>query len=462
MDDSFLEYLHGSLGVTHVWYTGIIRHASGQDWTKGEAGSPYAIEDYFDVNPYLADNQDDRLNEFRQLVERTHGKGMKVLIDFVPNHVARNCTSYFGAEDDKSVHWRAENDFFYYPGEKLRLPFNSSYEEDPAKASGNAFTACPDINDWYDTIKLNYCQFHTATWDKMLKVLKYWKSMGVDGFRCDMVELVPREAISYLISETRKEYPDTIFIAEVYERSGYEYYYKEAGFDALYDKCGLYDCLYSIVRNNVAGEYPESSAKDITANWKFLGNLQDGMLNFLENHDEVRLAGPLFARDVNNSYAALYVSLLFNTAPFMLYFGQEVGEYEQRTTIFDWNKPESVYELSSYIQGIASMSYWRHEVLQKYKDLLAYAGKDIIRLGGTYDLMYCNQDGNLDTDRHFAFLRAWKGDINLIVVNFSSSDATVEVNIPSEAFAWAGRPDEGSRKVTVSVLAGDGTIIRNI
>ena len=195
---------------------------------------------------------------------------------------------------------------------------------------------------------------------------------------------------------------------------------------------------------------------------QFLGNFQEGMLNFLENHDECRLAGNLFARDVNNSYAALYVSLLFNNAPFMLYFGQEVGEYEDKTTIFDWRKPESVYELDAFIHGVASMTYWRHEVLQKYKDLLKYAGTDIIRLGGTYDLMYCNEDGDLDSNRHFAFLRAWKGEINLIAVNFSTKDATLDINIPSEAFAWAGRPDEASRTVTVPVLAGDGAVIKNI
>ena len=90
-----------SLGVTHVWYTGIIEHATQTDYTafgirkdhpaivKGRAGSAYAIKDYYDVDPDLSENVQDRMGEFERLVERTHGAGLKVIIDFVPNHVAR-------------------------------------------------------------------------------------------------------------------------------------------------------------------------------------------------------------------------------------------------------------------------------------------------------------------------------------------------------------------------------------
>ena len=90
-----------NLGVTHIWYTGVPHHAVINDYTeigisnddpdvvKGRAGSPYAVKDYYNVNPDLAKNPSNRLKEFKSLIERTHKAGMKVIIDIVPNHVAR-------------------------------------------------------------------------------------------------------------------------------------------------------------------------------------------------------------------------------------------------------------------------------------------------------------------------------------------------------------------------------------
>ena len=184
-----------SLGADYIWYTGLIRHASkssGEKVVKGDAGSPYAITDYYDVNPYLADQPEHRMEEFQDLVHRTHAAGLKVVMDFVPNHVAREYAGTLGAGDNTTVHWTPENDFFYYPGQALELPVPcGGYTEMPAKASGNCFTPAPGINDWYETIRINYCDFHTSTWDKMLEIVRFWASKGVDGFRCDMVELVP-------------------------------------------------------------------------------------------------------------------------------------------------------------------------------------------------------------------------------------------------------------------------------
>lgn len=201
IDGESLDYIKG-LGVDSVWYTGVIRHAtrkadegctpSHPQIVKGEAGSPYAITDYYDVNPYLATDPENRMEEFLQLVERTHQYGLKVIMDFVPNHVARDYQSHYpgvrslGADDDTSVHWAAENDFFYYPGEALRLPVpceGEPFREYPAKASGNCFSPAPTVNDWYETVKINYCDFHTGTWDKMYDIVRFWALKGVDGFR---------------------------------------------------------------------------------------------------------------------------------------------------------------------------------------------------------------------------------------------------------------------------------------
>ena len=263
IDEAFLEYLK-TLGVTHIWLTGIIRHASEYSCPgcspalvrKGRAGSPYAIVDYYDVNPYLADTTSNRMDEFKLLLNRIHSVGLKAVIDFVPNHVGREYGSLgfshpefpvIGSDDDPTVHWKPENDFYYYPAEGLTLPVESGYVEMPAKASGNCFSPTPGINDWWETARLNYCDFHTPLWDKMLHILEYWSDMGVDGFRCDMVEMVPMEFFCWVIPKLKRDFPDVELIAEVYDKNLYYRYINEVGFDILYDKSGLYDTLRSIV-----------------------------------------------------------------------------------------------------------------------------------------------------------------------------------------------------------------------
>ena len=429
IDAESLDYIKG-LGVSHIWYTGIIRHASvssGEKVVKGDAGSPYAITDYYDVNPYLADDKDKRIEEFVQLVDRTHSAGLKVLVDFVPNHVAREYKGVLGKDDDTSVHWAPENDFFYYPGRDLKLPVQCGYTESPARASGNAFTSEPDINDWWETVRINYCDFHTSTWDKMYNAVRFWALKGVDGFRCDMVELVPWQFMKWLIARIKDEFPSVIFVAEVYEKDKYRLYCDGVGFDLLYDKSGLYDTLRAVTCSGL-------SAREITWNWQFLGDLQPRMLNFLENHDEQRVASDFFCGSAAGGYAALAVSLLLNTAPFMLYFGQECGErgmqqegfsgLDGRTSIFDWCKVPALENPDT-------------EVLARYKSILALANTPLFSVGQTYDLCYC-QDGAFDPDRHFAWIRALDGASCIVVANFSSSDQDITVRIPPEALAHLG------------------------
>lgn len=445
IDAESLDYMKG-LGVSHVWYTGIIRHASantGEKVVKGDAGSPYAITDYFDVNPYLADNKARRMKEFEAMLDRTHQAGLKAIIDFVPNHVAREYKGILGKDDDTSVHWKAENDFYYYPGVALNLPVKTSYKEFPAKASGNAFTSSPDINDWYETIKLNYCPWHTPTWDRMYDAVRFWALKGVDGFRCDMVELVPPEFMQWLIAKVKQEFPGIIFIAEVYQKEKYRMYIEEVGFDLLYDKSGLYDTLRAVTCSN-------ASAKGITWNWQFLQELQPRMLNFLENHDEQRIASDFFAGKPDNGYAALAVSLLLNTAPFMLYFGQEAGErgmqqegfsgLDGRTSIFDWN----------------TKHFGPGEVLPAYKELLYLARTPEFAEGKTFDLCYC-QDGAFNPDRHFAWLRSDGRTTWLLVANFGD-DAELTLRIPPEALDYLGI--KAVRTVyTVAVKAKDYALL---
>ena len=491
IDSNTLEYIKW-LGCSHIWLTGMIRHstqsseegctASHPQFVKGKAGSPYAICDYYDINPYLADNPEDRIDEFKDLIKRIHEAGLKVIIDFVPNHVARDYGKIspaeghpmLGREDDKSVHWKEENDFIYYPGCELKLPTAcpkgmKPYHEMPAMATGNnCYSAEPGINDWFETVKINYCDFRTPTWDKMLDIVKYWASMGVDGFRCDMVELVPAEFMKWLIAEVKKEYPAVIFIAEVYKKELYNEYVRNVGFDFLYDKSGLYDTLRTIVEKNTDdnGMPVElwQSTMGITRSWQFLGDLQPYMLNFLENHDEQRFGSEFFGKDAANTFAPLYTSLYLNTAPFMIYFGEEVGEKgmdeegfsgrDGRTTIFDWWSVGSIRRLRKVIESgdyksldvktlvKAGMKREEAEVFVKFADAVRLASSDTaVTMGTTYDLCYCNlsSDG-FDKNRHFAFLRDYEDHTILFACNFSNKEAHIKLTIPEHAFEWMEIP----------------------
>ena len=446
-DSDTLAYFK-SLSVSHVWFTGVIRHAttvsaeecpaSDRQIVKGAAGSPYAITDYYDVNPYLSDNPSERMSEFEALLKRCHEAGLKVIIDFVPNHVSRDYGKVglskseikpLGADDDPTIHWRAENDFYYYPGQALKLPFDvQSYYENPAKASGNCFSPSPSVNDWYETIRLNYCDFHTATWDKMYEIVRYWCGKGVDGFRCDMVEMVPWQFFQWLIKKIRDEFPEIIFIAEVYQKGLYSRYINEVGFDFLYDKSGLYDSVRAVVEGH-------GTAKSLTWNWQFLGDLQPRMLNFLENHDEQRFASDFFGKDAQRTFAALGAGIFLNTAPYMIYFGEEIGERgmdaegfsgrDGRTTIFDWWKIPSIERLIEYIHKNEGLTSDEAALLEKWRRFLNMAvSVSAVASGKTFDLCYCNYDSpGFDPDRHFAFLRGDGLQTWLFVCNFSGAES---------------------------------------
>ncbi len=514
IDTRTLEYIRW-LGCSHVWYTGILRHStqtseggcipSHPQLVKGQAGSPYAICDYYDVNPYLADEPKKRMDEFESLIERTHEAGLKLIMDFVPNHVARDYGKnssvpghpVLGAEDDRSVHWKAENDFYYYVGEKLTLPTPvpegmEPYNEFPAMATGNnCYSPAPGINDWYETVKINYGDEHTSTWDKMYDIIDYWASKGVDGFRCDMVELVPPQFFRWLISKVKEKYPEVIFIAEVYKKELYGEYIRSVGFDYLYDKSGLYDTLRTIVEKNVNdnGMPVElwQSATGITRNWQYLSDLQPYMLNFLENHDEQRFASDFFAKDAGNTFAPLYVSLYLNTAPFMIYFGEEIGErgmYEEgfsgqdgRTTIFDWWSIESIRRLRKVIAEdayrtmsiqelvAAGLEEKEAEVFCRFAQATRFASTDPgIRMGTTYDLCYCNFGSEgFDKNRHFAFLRDYQDHTLLVAANFSNKEAEMSIIIPDHAFEWMGIPVNDDiypgKSIKVTVPPMDGVVV---
>lgn len=467
------------LGVTHVWYTGLIEHATQTDYShfgirpdhkatvKGKAGSPYAIKDYYDVDPDLATSVPNRMKEFTQLVKRTHAAGLKMIIDFVPNHVARCYHSDakpknvvdLGEKDNTSVFFSPKNNFYYLPGTTLGGEVDwQDYVESPARATGNdRFDAYPTRNDWYETVKLNYginylegerTDFYPfpSTWLKMRDILLFWAKKGVDGFRCDMAEMVPFQFWGWVIPIIKEKYPHIIFIAEVYNTWEYYNYVKHGKFDYLYDKVGLYDTLIGIIRH-------QQSATDITRCWQNLGELRSHMLHFMENHDEQRLASDFIVGDGRTAFPAMLVSATIDTCPTMVYFGQELGERgmdaegfsgrDGRTTIFDYWSVDTIrrWRDGGTFSG-REFNEGECDLQQRYAHLLHIARDErAICEGDFFDLMYANpHTDHFNPHRTYAFLRKHEDELLLVVANFDSADKQVAVNIPIHAFDYFHLP----------------------
>ena len=455
-------------GYSHVWYTGIIRHATQTDYTaygiprqhpavvKGKAGSPYAITDYYDVDPDLAVDVKQRMQEFEQLVERTHEAGMKVIIDFVPNHVARQYKSICKprgvkdlGESDQTLHgFDPQNNFYYCPGERFAPYFDlyngeaEPYLEEPAKATGNDhFDNAPGRNDWYETVKLNYGVDYYAgrighfdpipdTWQKMTNILLFWAKKGVDAFRCDMAEMVPAEFWVYATKAVRKKFKHIVFMGEVYNPFEYRHYL-ESGFDWLYDKVGMYDTMRSVVCRM-------ESASAITQAWQQTDDIRDHMVYFLENHDEQRIGSDFFAARPVKGVPAMIASVLMYKNPFMLYAGEEYGERgmdregfsgnDGRTTIFDYWSIDTLCRAAS-----KKLTEEEEKIFSIHQKTLQLARKEkAVAEGLSFDLMYVNQH----LQRQYAFLRKAEGELLLVVVNFEDQEAVIDVTVPAHAFDY--------------------------
>ena len=492
-------------GASHIWYTGVLEHATQTNYSefgirpddpavvKGRAGSPYAIRDYYDVAPDLAVDVPNRMAEFDALVQRTHAHGLKVVIDFVPNHVARQYGSDakpagvadLGENDDTTVHFAPNNNFYYLPGQEFVAPRNADFSpslseieksglksecrttalhEFPAKITGSgSLTASPDVNDWYETVKLNYGinvfdgsrHFDPvpATWHQMLDVLLFWADKGIDGFRCDMAQLVPVEFWRWIISRVKQRYPSLIFIAEIYEPSLYRSFIFDGGFDYLYDKVGLYDAVRRLMEGH-------GSCYDLTQVWqRESGDFARHMLRFLETHDEQRINSRFFANDPWAALPAMTLAATMHTGPYLLYFGQEIGVRAEgsegfsgddgRTTIFDY------WGLTDWQNWIAEGRYDGAGLTDDQRNLRAFYqqlnhlvnGSDAIQNGYFYDLQYANdanQSEGYDPHQVYSYLRHTDRQKLLIVCNFSNHTTyETTVRIPHHAFDVMGlNPDQ--------------------
>ncbi len=479
-----------AMGVNCLWLTGVIEHATKTPFpeiglpgdnpnvVKGEAGSPYAIRDYYDIDPAIASVPANRMKEFEACVKRIHAKGLKVLIDFVPNHTARVYHSDsapagvkdFGQDDDISCYFAHNNNYYYVPNQLFSPQFpldaegEEPYVEFPAKCTGNdCFTAFCGKNDWYETVKLNYGHDYgdhsdhfdpiPDTWIKMLSILRFWASKGVDGFRCDMVFMVPLAFWHWAIPQVKSQYPNCLFIGEIYDVGQYRPFLEYGCFDYLYDKVNLYDTLVDIDRNN-------HSAARLTSAWQTVDGIGEQMLNFLENHDEVRFGSDAYAGSPIRVLPSLVVSSMISKGPFMIYYGQELGESahdnegfagdNNRTTIFDYWSCDTLRRW--YNNGrpseknLTAQEKWLRKTYSKVLNLCN--SEEAIREGSFFDLMYVNlRQPGFDPHRQFAFLRYTEKEKLMIVVNFADEERDLEIVIPRLAIDMADLP-EGELTVT--------------
>ena len=473
-----------NFGATHIWYTGVLEHATKTNYTaygisqdhpaviKGNAGSPYAVKDYYDVSPDLSEDIPHRMEEFEALVERTHAADLKVIIDFIPNHVAREYRSDskpsevrdLGEADNQNMAFSPQNNFYYIPNQPFNPQFYvEDYKEFPAKATGNdQFTASPTQFDWYETVKLNYgvdyvnggekCFVPTPdTWYKMLDILTFWAKKKVDGFRVDMAEMVPVEFWGWVIPKIKKINPKIIFIAEVYNPAEYRNYICNGKFDYLYDKVGMYDKLRGIISRN-------EPARDITGIWQSLSGIEDHMLNFLENHDEQRIASGFFCGNGEYAKPGMIVTATLTKSPVMIYFGQELGELgmdmegfsgvDGKTSIFDYWCIPSIYNWANNGKFDGAMLTDEQKNLRDFYQRLLHVSmtEKAITEGVMYDLEYANI-GNpevFNSREQFAYIRKHKNDVLLIVLNFHDQPMNMKINIPTEAFIFLNWEENNS------------------
>ena len=486
-----------NLGITHVWYTGVLEHTTRTDYTKygiesthpatvkGEAGSPYAIKDYYDVDPDLAVNVEKRREEFKALIDRTHKNGLKAIMDFIPNHVARHYKSDnrpagtydFGQNDDNSVFFMGHNNFYYLGEQSFGCNIDAKdcaqdiYDEKPLRATGNDCFGAPSRNDWYDTVKLNYgIDYRTGnrrfwpipdTWVKMLKILKYWASQGVDGFRCDMVEMTPVEFWAWAVPKVKEEYPHIIFIGEIYQPHIYRSFIYDGHFDYLYDKVGLYDTLRAVMCGL-------TSANSITYALQHTSDIREHMLTFLENHDEQRIASDFFATNATRALPALIVSVAVGNQPFMLYAGEEFGErgmdkegysgMDGRTTIFDYWSVDTLRRWNNNGEYNDAQLTEEEKALQEYhrKLLTLCNSEESLKSGRFYDLQYANPcSEQYDSNRIYSFMRGTDDEVLLIVTNFDDSTRQCSVNIPTEAFAYFGAFGSSEKVIATELISGE-------
>ena len=512
--DAALEQI-ARMGVTHLWLTGVLRHATQTPHTglpadpacivKGLAGSPYAVTDYFDVDPDLAVEVERRREEFAALLQRVRSWGMVPVIDFVPNHVSRNYRSTvrpgssFGAHDDTGCFFARDNAFYYLEPQHSSLPMQlPGGEFEPETGQGrvtgnNVASWSPGAYDWYETVKLNYGTdyrhgSHSATalpgllapeyalprtWQLMNEVLAYWQEMGVGGFRCDMAHMVPLPFWRWAIAHARLRDPAVCFVAE-----GYDDHLKlvdgpvheallSAGFDGVYDGHS-YEALRKIYEGG-------AWANDLDALHRSESPLFRGGVRYIENHDEPRMVSPEYWGGVGNrvAQAVMVAQYCSSCGPVLVYNGQEVGECAEgpggyggdngRTSIFDYtNLPRFQHWTHGGAYDGALLTPEERSLRDLTVRLLTLLQHPALAEGAFYGLNWANREtpdfgrkAGESVSGHglYAFLRHYRKSRStlLVICNFHPVDtARTHVHIPANACEWAGKKPGSYRFVPLS------------
>ncbi len=528
-----------NLGVTHIWYTGVPHHALVRDYTKlgisnddpevvkGRAGSPYAVKDYYQVNPDLAVNPENRLTEFMALVDRTHKNGLKCIIDIVPNHIARKYEGKnnprgvkdFGVDDDTSVDYATNNNFYYIPNTSFKIPnfydykplggeknalIDGLFKEIPAKWTGNGTRLSkPDVNDWYETVKINYgvrpdgskdflelpagyetksYKEHFAfwkdktvpnSWTKFRDIALFWIDKDVDGFRYDMAEMVPYEFWSYMNSSIKMKNPNAFLLAEIYNPQEYRNYINLGKMDYIYDKVDLYDKLKEIIQGKSFPD-PISNIQNRVA------DIEHHMFHFLDNHDEQRLASPEFAGTPEKGKPLMVVSATISTSPTMVYFGQEVGEAgdenagfgtRSRTSIFDYvGVPAHQRWMNNGAFDGGKLTQNEKDLRDFYKRLLNFTIKSPALMGKYQEIQTINRQTTENYDEGiYSYVRWADTEKLLIVTNFSWLNASkFELKIPREIIEqWKMKDGSytmkdklyGNKTIQLKISSGEGLAV---
>lgn len=503
VNDAALEAI-ARMGVTHLWLTGVLRHATQTPHpglpaapacvVKGIAGSPYAVTDYFDVDPDLADESENRLAEFRALLARVRRWGMVPMLDFIPNHVSRCYDSgakpewCFGLHDDTGVFFARDNSFYYlepcHSSLELQLPDGPfAPEKGCGRVTGNnAASWTPGAYDWYETAKLNYGVDYRhgsgaamylpgalapdshvpRTWRIMDAVLAWWQNMGVGAFRCDMAHMVPLPFWQWLIANSRLRDASVFFMAEAYNDhmkltpGDVHADLLAAGFNGVYDSVS-YQALRNLYEHG-------AWANDLDRVNNMSASLFASGVRYLENHDEPRMAAAAYWGGVGEKIApaAMVAQYASTSAPVLFYNGQEVAECAEgpggyggdngRTSIFDYTCLPRLQKWYNHGKcDAALLPQHLHELRSFVAELLPLLQLPALSKGGFYGLNWANQHtpgfgraAGESVSGHYlyAFLRHYsKAKSTVLAICNFSPNTPVEtcVHIPDDAIRWAGK-----------------------
>jgi glycosidase len=286
------------VGVTVLWFLPI--HPVGEKNRKGTLGSPYAVRDYYGINPEFG-----TMADFKHLLRAAHAAGMHVIIDLVANHTSWD-----------SEFLRTHPEWFTRNAEGAIVPPNA---------------------DWTDVADLDYAQ--RGLRDAMIEMMRWWvEEVGIDGFRCDVAEMVPTD----FWDEARARLDRVKPVMMLSEGSIPEHHL--AAFDLTYS-WNVYDALDPLL----TGQRPVTLLDDILRAEELQFPRKALRMRFTTNHDKNAWDAP--AVEKFGSTGLALATVLVNTLPGvpMLYTGEEVAN-DRTLDLFekiavDWSRPREMEQL---------------------------------------------------------------------------------------------------------------------